>query len=292
MKTDTPGTDAEYSTVLVSRVAGVATVTFNRPEKRNAMNPVMHVEMVEVLEGLATDPETRVVVITGAGKSFSSGMDLKEYFQDLEHDQEQRDLYRRLSTEWGDRMLRMFPKPTIAMVNGYCFGGAFTIVASCDIAIAADEAVFGLSEVNLGYMPGGLVAKSVASLMPYRDAVYYAMTGEQFDGPAAARLRFVNSSVPRAGLESEVAKSRRSAQGIGSDRGAILQRSRQAGDGHVLRRGVLVPRCQAQRPQLASPSTRQGREGNRSVPGQALSPRHRFLHKGRRRRFVTIRRDA
>lgn len=206
MKIDTPGTDAGYSTVLVSRVAGVATVTFNRPEKRNAMNPVMHVEMVEVLEGLATDPETRVVVITGAGESFSSGMDLKEYFQDLENDQDQRDLYRRLSTEWSDRMLRMFPKPTIAMVNGYCFGGAFTIVASCDIAIAADEAVFGLSEVNLGYMPGGLVAKSVASLMPYRDAVYYAMTGEQFDGPAAARLRFVNSSVPRACLESEVAK--------------------------------------------------------------------------------------
>ena len=206
MKIDTPGTDAGYSTVLVSRDAGVATVTFNRPEKRNAMNPVMHVEMVEVLEGLATDPETRVVVITGAGESFSSGMDLKEYFQDLENDQDQRDLYRRLSTEWGDRMLRMFPKPTIAMINGYCFGGAFTIVASCDIAIAAHEAVFGLSEVNLGYMPGGLVAKSVASLMPYRDAVYYAMTGERFDGPAAARLRFVNSSVPRAGLESEVAK--------------------------------------------------------------------------------------
>lgn len=206
MKIDTPGNDAGYSTVLVSRVAGVATVTFNRPEKRNAMNPVMHVEMVEVLEGLATDPETRVVVITGAGESFSSGMDLKEYFQDLEDDQDQRDLYRRLSTEWSDRILRMFSKPTIAMVNGYCFGGALTIVASCDIAIAADEAVFGLSEVNLGYMPGGLVAKSIASLMPYRDAVYYAMTGERFDGPAAARLRFVNSSVPRASLESEVAK--------------------------------------------------------------------------------------
>ena len=206
MKSNTPGTDAEYSTVLVSRADGVSTVTFNRPEKRNAMNPIMHVEMVEVLHALETDPETRVVVITGAGESFSAGMDLKEYFQDLEGDQDRRDLYRRLATEWGDRMLRMFPKPTIAMVNGYCFGGAFTIVASCDIAIAADEAVFGLSEVNLGYMPGGLVAKSIASLMPYRDAVYYAMTGERFDGPAAARIRFVNRSVPRSSLESEVAK--------------------------------------------------------------------------------------
>ena len=204
MENKAKGAASGYSTVLVEKADGVATITFNRPEKRNAMNPKMHVEMVEVLADLASDPETRVVVVTGAGESFSAGMDLKEYFQDLESDQDQRDLYRRLSTEWGDRMLRMFPKPTIAMVNGYCFGGAFTIVASCDIAIAADDAVFGLSEVNLGYMPGGLVAKSIASLMPYRDAVYYAMTGDRFDGQAAARVRFVNSSVPRSSLESEV----------------------------------------------------------------------------------------
>jgi trans-feruloyl-CoA hydratase/vanillin synthase len=194
-----------YDTVLVDRTDGVATVTLNRPQKRNAMNPQMHRDMLDVLTRLETDPDTRVVVITGEGSAFSSGMDLKEYFRDLEHDQMQRDINRRIATEWGDRLLRMYAKPTIAMVNGHCYGGAFTIVASCDIAIAADEAIFGLSEVNVGFMPGGLVAKTIATLMPYRDAVYYAMTGEQFDGRRAAEIRFVNRSVPLAALKDEVA---------------------------------------------------------------------------------------
>ena len=196
MDDDHRGSLAEYATILVS-----ATLTFNRPEKRKAMNPILHREMLDVLAKLEADDDTRLLIITGTGEAFSAGMDLKEYFQD----QAQRDLYRRLATEWGDRRLRMFPKPTIAMVNGSCFGGAFTIVASCDIAFAADEAIFGLSEVNLGYMPGGMVAKVIASLMPYRDAVYYAMTGEHFDGCTAAVLRFVNRSVPLSSLASEVA---------------------------------------------------------------------------------------
>ncbi len=193
----------EYETVLVDRTEGVATVTLNRPHKRNAINPVMNREMLEVLTRLEVDSETKVVVVTGAGSAFSAGMDLKEYFQDLEHDQMQRDINRRIATEWGDRLLRLYAKPTIAMINGYCFGGAFTLVASCDIAVAADEAVFGLSEVNVGFMPGGMVAKTIATLMPYRDAVYYAMTGEQFDGRRAAEIRFVNRSVPQASLRQE-----------------------------------------------------------------------------------------
>ena len=101
-------------------------------------------------------------------------------------------------------MLRMFPKPTIAMVNGHCFGGAFTIVASCDFALAADEAVFGLSEVNWGALPAGLVSKVAATLMPYRDALYFAMTGKSFDGRRAAEVRLVNESVPAARLREEV----------------------------------------------------------------------------------------
>jgi feruloyl-CoA hydratase/lyase len=193
-----------YETVLVDREDGVATITLNRPNKRNAMNPQMHRDMLDVLSRLELDPETRVVVITGAGSAFCSGMDLKEYFKDLEHDQMQRDINRRIATEWGDRLLRMYAKPTIAMVNGQCYGGAFTIVASCDIAVAAEEAIFGLSEVNVGFMPGGMVAKTIATLMPYRDAVYYAMTGEQFDGRRAAEIRFVTRAVPLSRLKAEV----------------------------------------------------------------------------------------
>ena len=78
------------------------------------------------------------------------------------------------------------------MVNGFCFGGAFTQVAACDFAIAADDAIFGLSEVNWGILPGGIVAWNVAQLMNYRNAMYYAVTGDPFNGKRAAEIGYVN----------------------------------------------------------------------------------------------------
>jgi trans-feruloyl-CoA hydratase/vanillin synthase len=196
---------SDYETILVERDGeGVTTVTLNRPDKRNAMNPPLHAEMLDALTRLEGDEETRVLVITGAGSAFSSGMDLKEYFHDIADQEHQRHLNRRISNEWSERILRMFAKPTIAMVNGHCFGGAFTIVASCDFAIAADEATFGLSEVNWGGLPAGMVAKVIGTLMPYREALYYAMTAEPFDGRRAAEIGFVNRSVPLAELGAEV----------------------------------------------------------------------------------------
>jgi trans-feruloyl-CoA hydratase/vanillin synthase len=195
----------EYETILVERNEGITTVTFNRPEKRNAMNPLLHREMYDVLTRLEGDRETRALVLTGAGSAFCAGQDLKEYFKDTDASPFERNLNRRISNDWRDRILRMFPRPTIAMVNGYCFGGAFTIVAACDFAIAAEDAVFGLSEVNWGAIPGGLVSKVISAQLPYRDALYYAMTGEKFDGRRAAEMRFVNRAVPAAQLKDEVA---------------------------------------------------------------------------------------
>jgi trans-feruloyl-CoA hydratase/vanillin synthase len=89
------------------------------------------------------------------------------------------------------------------MVNGYCFGGAFTPVCACDIAICADEATFGLSEVNWGVIPGGIVSWNIAQLLNHRDAMFYAMTGLPFDGKKAAEMKLVNYSVPLAGLREE-----------------------------------------------------------------------------------------
>jgi trans-feruloyl-CoA hydratase/vanillin synthase len=193
----------DYETILIERDAGVTTLTLNRPEKRNAMNPLLHREMLDALTWLEGDAETRVLVITGAPPSFCAGMDLKEYFHDIADQEHERHLNRRISNEWSERLLRMFSKPTIAMINGHCYGGAFTIVASCDFAIAADEAVFGLSEVNWGGLPAGMVAKVIGTLMPYRDALFYAMTAEQFHGPDAERVRLVNRSVPLTRLREE-----------------------------------------------------------------------------------------
>jgi trans-feruloyl-CoA hydratase/vanillin synthase len=90
------------------------------------------------------------------------------------------------------------------MVHGYCFGGGFTPVIACDFAIAADDAIFGLSEVNWGIIPGGLVSWAVTEVMGYRDAIYYAVTGDQFTGKEAATMKFVNKSVPLAELRNEV----------------------------------------------------------------------------------------
>jgi feruloyl-CoA hydratase/lyase len=89
------------------------------------------------------------------------------------------------------------------VINGYCFGGAFSLVEGCDLAIAAEEATFGLSEINFKLFPGGSVSKSLANLMRPRDALWYAMTGRTFDGVTAARIGFVNEAVPAARLEAE-----------------------------------------------------------------------------------------
>ena len=89
------------------------------------------------------------------------------------------------------------------MVNGYCFGGALTQVCACDFAIAADDATFGLSEVNWGIIPGGIVSWNIVQIMNYRDAMYYAMTGDTFDGKKAKEIGFVNFSVPKAKLKDE-----------------------------------------------------------------------------------------
>jgi trans-feruloyl-CoA hydratase/vanillin synthase len=197
--------DSTYECVEVKISDGVAWVSLNRPEKRNAMNPTLNSEMLEVLLALDAEPEAAVVVLTGAGESFSAGMDLKEYFREVDEqpDWVQRRV-RRDSMGWQWRTLRTYAKPTIAMVNGWCFGGAFTPMIACDLAIAADEATFGLSEINWGIPPGGNVSRALAETVGTRDAMLYIMTGRTFDGPRAARMGLVNESVPRAELQATV----------------------------------------------------------------------------------------
>ena len=180
---------------------GIAWVTLNRPQKRNAMSPALNREMLEVLDALEIDDRCRVLVLTGAGESFSAGMDIKEYFRETDKATPIEVMrVRRDSMTWQWRRLMYFPKPTIAMVNGWCFGGAFTPLASCDIAVAAEEAVFGLSEINWGIIPAGNVVRAVAEKMNTSDAMYYLLTGDTFDGRQAASMRLVNEAVPRAAL--------------------------------------------------------------------------------------------
>jgi trans-feruloyl-CoA hydratase/vanillin synthase len=190
--------------VLVEIEGGIAWVTLNRPQKRNAMSPDLNREMMQVLDIVEGDDSVGVMVLTGAGESFSAGMDLKEYFR--ANDGKTRVHTLRARRESGDwwRRLMFFEKPTIAMVNGWCFGGAFTPLISCDLAIAAEEATFGLSEINWGILPGGNVTRAVAEVMTHRDALYYIMTGIPFSGVKAAELKLVNEAVPLAQLKARV----------------------------------------------------------------------------------------
>lgn len=182
----------------------IAWVSFNRPDKRNCMSPNLNRRMGEILDELEHRDDVGVLVLKGEGSAWSAGMDLKEYFRDTEAQglgairKAQRESY-----GWW-RRLRWYQKPTIAMVNGWCFGGGYGPLYSCDLAIAADEAQFALSEINWGILPGGGATKVVVDLMPMRDAMYHAMTGELITGKKACEWRLVNESVPLADLEARV----------------------------------------------------------------------------------------
>jgi feruloyl-CoA hydratase/lyase len=204
----TPGADKPLpggKTVLVEIKDRIAWVMLNRPEKRNAINPEMCEEMLRVLDALEPDPRVGVLVLTGAGNAYSGGMDLREFFRASDPlTVEERAVFTRASAAWHWRRLGYFLKPTIAMVNGWCFGGAFNSMIACDLAVAADEATFGLSEINWGIIPAGNVLKSTAAVINRRDLLYYTMTGEPFGGQKAAAMGLVNESVPFAQLKARV----------------------------------------------------------------------------------------
>jgi feruloyl-CoA hydratase/lyase len=202
----TSSTNAPWgNTVDVEFSDGIAFVYFNRPDKKNCMSPTLNREMYTTLQALELDERCKVLVLTGRGEAWSAGMDLKEYFR--ETDQEGDAFKMRIREEtaaWQQIKLRYHAKPTIAMVNGWVFGGAFTPLTSCDLAIASDDAKFGLSEINWGIIPGGNVTKAVADMMGQRNALYYIMTGETFSGKKAAEMGLVNESVPADQLEKRV----------------------------------------------------------------------------------------
>lgn len=192
-----------FTTVTVAFDAGIAWVTLNRPDKRNAMSPTLNREMIELLDLMEVDPRCGVLVLTGAGESFSAGMDLKEYFRETDNAAPLvKARLRRDAGAWQWRRLQFYPKPTIAMVNGWCFGGAFTPLIACDLAIAADEATFGLSEINWGIIPAGNVTKAMETVCGQRASLYYIMTGEPFGGQIAKSIGLVNDSVPLADLRA------------------------------------------------------------------------------------------
>ncbi len=193
--------DYKYQNVKAEVRDGIGWAIMNRPEKRNAMSPDLHYDMEDALARFEVDADVKVVVITGAGGNFSAGQDLKKFFRELENDPLERKKAQRSANAWRwDRMIN-YDKPTIAMIHGYCVGGAFMQMLGTDFAIAAKRATFSLSEVNWGILPGALVAKVLVDAVLPRHAMYHACLGEPFDGDEAARIGMVNYAVPEDELE-------------------------------------------------------------------------------------------
>jgi trans-feruloyl-CoA hydratase/vanillin synthase len=194
----------EADTVAFEVRDGIAWVNFNRPEKRNCMSPKLNRQMMRVLDELEFSNDVGVLVLSGEGSAWSAGMDLKEYFRETEAAglsgtrHAQREAY-----GWW-RRLRWYQKPTIAMVNGWCFGGGYGPLFACDLAFAALESQFGLSEINWGILPGGGATKVAIELLSFRRAMYHTLMGENIDGRTAAEWGLVNEALPLAELKARV----------------------------------------------------------------------------------------
>src|SRR5215475_3640052 len=188
-----------YENIILDKRGHVAVVTINRPDKLNALNIPTRKEIVDVLEELKYDNETRVVVFTGAGeKSFIAGADINEFQGRTVTDQLRAMTERNAFQAVGD-----FPKPIIAMINGFCLGGGCELALGCDIRIASDRAKFGQPEINLGIIPGGGGTQRLTRLIGEGKAMQMVLTGEMIDAHEAYRLGLVNEVYPAAELEAK-----------------------------------------------------------------------------------------
>jgi len=188
-----------YETLLLERRDRVAIVTINRPDKRNALNIKTREEGAAVLDELRDDESIHVVVITGAGdKAFIAGADIGEFAGRTALMQRdvmvQRSLFNAIDT---------FPKPVIAMINGYCLGGGCEVALACDIRIASENASLGQPEINLGIIPGGGGTQRLTRLVGEGKAMELILSGQIIDAKTALEIGLVNHVVPFAELETK-----------------------------------------------------------------------------------------
>lgn len=188
-----------YETIKVEQRGAVAVITINRPDKLNALNSAVHTEGVAALDELRKNDAVRVVVITGAGeKSFVAGADISEFAAQTPITQ--RDLFYEKTLF---NSIDAFPKPVIAMINGFCLGGGNELALACDIRIASENAKFSQPEINLGIMCGGGGTQRLARLIGEGRAMELVLTGDMIDAPTALRFGLVNHVYPLAELESK-----------------------------------------------------------------------------------------
>ena len=191
-------------TVLVEIAGAVATITMNRPQAHNAFDDALIARLTDALSDVGANEDVRVVVLAGRGKSFSAGADLAHMkkaagFSEAENVADARALAHLLMILGG------LPKPTVALVQGPAYGGGVGLVSACDIAIAAERAVFALTEVRLGLIPA-VISPFVVRAIGESHSRRFMLTGERFDAETALRIGLVHEVVPGEAFEARGAE--------------------------------------------------------------------------------------
>jgi enoyl-CoA hydratase len=189
-----------YQNILLATTDLISVLTINRPDKRNALNQATCDEILHALDVLRSSADSRVLVVTGAGdKAFIAGADIGEFEGRTALTQRVNMKGRRIFDAVED-----FPKPVIAMINGFCLGGGMEFALACDLRFASDTARLGQPEINLGIIPGGGGTQRLTRLIGEGKAMELILTGDLIEAAEAKTLGLVNLVVPAAELSSRV----------------------------------------------------------------------------------------
>jgi methylglutaconyl-CoA hydratase len=173
---------------------GVASVTLNRPDVGNAYDDAMIQGLLEAMRDLGAQPQLRVLLLKGNGRHFQAGADLRWIEEVSRASGEENERVSRATAEAVDRLNRL-PVPTVALVHGGCFGGGTGMIAACDVVIAAEDAVFSVSEVRWG-LTAAIIIPQLSDAISARQLRRYALTSERFGAAEAHRIGLVHSVVP------------------------------------------------------------------------------------------------
>lgn len=190
--------------LLIERAGPTVTITLNRPEALNAITPTMVVALGDRLEELAADDSVRAVVLTGAGRAFSAGVDLKALGDRELVNGKVGDLLDLPARRVTELLSSSMPQVTVAKVNGFCFTGALELALACDVIVAAEEATFGDTHAKFGLRPTWGLSQRLPRLVGFARARELSLTARTFRGTEAAAMGMVARAVPGAELDGAV----------------------------------------------------------------------------------------
>jgi enoyl-CoA hydratase len=206
-----------YENIILEKEDNIAIITFNRPEAMNALNNLTRSEFREAITDVAADDNVKVLILTGNGKAFVAGSDIKEFNKTTP--------YAAHNIVRLGEMVEKLEKPVIAAVNGFCLGGGCEIAMGCDIIIASDKAKFGQTEINIGIIPGGGGTQRLQRLIGVCRAKELIYTGDIIRAEEADRIGLVNRVVP---LDQLMSTAKEMAQKIATKSAAALKLAKTA----------------------------------------------------------------